>query len=440
RMLLYAPVLAVGGIFLALTRAPSLSWILGLAVVVLFGIVILIVSIVMPKFSLVQEKTDGLNRVAREILHGLPVIRAFAAQAHEMERFDKSNTDLRDLGLFIAKTMAFIGPAITFIMGFTQVAIIFFGAQNVGILPNELQIGDMMAFFQYSMQVLFAFMMFSMVLVMVPRAQVSARRISEVLNTELTILDSDDPEVLGDAGPAVVFENVSFSYPNAEVFALEGVSFAAKAGETTAIIGATGAGKSTIAQLLLRFYDVSDGRILVGGCDIRLVQQSLLREKIGYVPQKGQLLSGTIESNIRYGNENAELEKIAAIAQASDFIAEKEGGFAAEISQGGSNVSGGQRQRIAIARAIAKKSEILIFDDAFSALDFETDARLRKSLRENVANAALIIIAQRVGTIINADQILVLDEGKIVGRGTHAELLQNCPEYLEIATSQGICA
>ncbi|MCL1846323.1 MAG: ABC transporter ATP-binding protein/permease [Defluviitaleaceae bacterium] len=487
RMLLYAPILAVGGIFMALTRAPGLSWILGLAVIILFGIVILLVSIVMPKFALVQEKTDGLNRVAREILHGLPVIRAFAAQAHEKSRFDKSNTDLRDLGLFIGRTMAFIGPAITFIMGFTQVAIIFFGARSVGTLSEDLPIGDMMAFFQYSMQVLFAFMMFSMVLVMVPRAQVSAKRISEVLDTEFSIVDDED---LGGAAPVawasspplggrpapnppqgskapltptIVFEQVSFSYPNAEAAAVEGISFDAKAGETTAIIGATGAGKSTIAQLLLRFYDVSGGRILVDGVDIRRMRQAELREKIGYVPQKGQLLSGTIESNIKYGVRQAHgghredvsqatrsleagdkagdnpsfLEKIARVAQAADFIAEKEGGFAAEISQGGTNISGGQRQRLSIARALAKEPEILIFDDAFSALDFQTDAALRKALREHAANAAIIVIAQRVGTIINAEQILVLDEGKIVGRGTHAELLKNCAEYREIASSQG---
>ncbi|MCL2357974.1 MAG: ABC transporter ATP-binding protein/permease [Defluviitaleaceae bacterium] len=486
RMLLYAPVLAIGGIFMALTRAPGMSWILGLAVVILFGIVILLVSIVMPKFALVQEKTDGLNRVAREILHGLPVIRAFSTQAHEESRFDNSNTELRDLGLFIAKTMAFVGPAITFIMGFTQVAIIFFGAREVGITESDLQIGDMMAFFQYSMQVLFAFMMFSMVLVMIPRAQISARRISEVLNTKLTIVDDESPENFADCPKKVIFENVSFSYPAAETPALENISFEARAGEVLAIIGATGAGKSTIAQLILRFYDVSDGRILVNGRDIRRVRQAELREKIGYVPQKGQLLSGTIESNIRYGARQARserrghmlhaahsleadskpepeitdeleikadsterreigsrehcgfLEKIAEVAQAAEFINEKDGGFAAEISQGGSNVSGGQRQRLSIARALAREPEILILDDAFSALDFRTDARLRKALREHAANTVIIVIAQRVGTIVDAEQILVLDEGKIAGRGTHAELLQSCPEYREIASSQGV--
>jgi len=460
RMLLYAPILATGGIIMALQRAPSLSWILALMLVVLLGIVAVLVAIIMPKFAKVQEKTDNLNRVSRETLHGLPVIRSFGTQKHEKERFDKSNVDLRNLGLFIARAMALINPAMIFIMAGTQIIIIWAGAHQVGpIDTNYLQIGDMMAFFQYAMQVLFAFMMISMVLVMVPRAQVSAKRISEVLNTRVSIQDPTVPtDFIEEERGKVVFEDVAFSYPNAEASAVENISFTALPGQTTAIIGATGAGKTTIAQLLLRFYDVSEGQITVNGADIREVRQADLRAKIGYIPQKGQLISGTIESNIRYGNPDAtdeEVEKIATVAQAIDFIQEKgatarqngdsntneaedKNGFDAEIAQGGTNVSGGQRQRLSIARALAKNPQILVFDDSFSALDFQTDAKLRKALREHTADATMIVIAQRVGTIISAEQILVLDQGKIVGRGTHAELLQTCPEYHEIASSQGV--
>jgi len=438
RMLLYAPILAVGGIIMAVGRAPNMNWILGLAVTVLFGIVVLLVSIVMPKFKIIQDKTDKLNRVSREILHGLMVVRAFGTQNHERSRFDEANADLRDLGLFVARAMAFVNPAITLVIGFTQISIIWFGGLQVA---NGLDIGNMMAFFQYSMQVLFAFMMISMVLVMVPRAQVSAARITEVLITEPTVNDIDSPENFCEHKKGeVIFENVSFAYPNAEANALEKINFTATSGKTTAIIGATGAGKSTIAQLLLRFYDC-EGKIFVNGTDITKVRRSDLREKIGYVPQKGQLFSGTIESNIKYGNENIsdeEIKKIAEVSQATDFISEKENGFEAEISQGGGNVSGGQRQRISIARALAKNPEIIVFDDSFSALDFETDAKLRRALKEFVADATVIVIAQRVGTIINAEQILVLEEGKIVGRGTHEDLLKNCAEYAEIASSQGV--
>ncbi|MCL2049565.1 MAG: ABC transporter ATP-binding protein/permease [Defluviitaleaceae bacterium] len=438
RMLLYAPILAIGGMIMAIGRAPGLNWILGLAVVVLFGLVSVLVAVVMPKFKTIQEKTDRLNKIAREILHGFMVIRAFGTQKYENERFGVANTDLRDLGLFVARTMAFVNPLITFIIGFTQVGIIWFGGHQVAEVG--LDIGDMMAFFQYTMQVLFAFMMISMVLVMVPRAQVSAVRINEILQTELSVVDieaTEDFEASPDC-PTVVFENVSFRYPNAEAFALEDISFSALAGQTTAIIGSTGAGKSTIAQLLLRFYDVSEGKISVGGRDIRLVRQAALRQKIGYVPQKGILLSGTIESNIRYGTTPEHIREAAEIAQAMEFINEKKNGFLAEISQGGGNVSGGQRQRLSIARALAKKPEILVFDDSFSALDFQTDARLRQALKQHTRNAVVILIAQRVGTIINAEQILVLEEGKIAGRGTHEELLKSCPEYLEIARSQGV--
>jgi len=440
RMLLYAPILATGGIIMALQRAPGLSWILGLMLVVLIGIVMILVSIVMPKFTIIQTMTDNLTRVSREILHGLMVIRAFGTQGHEKERFDASNVDLRDLGLFVARVMAIVNPAMIFMMGFTQLTVIWVGAEHVAY--QGLQVGDMMAFFQYSMQVLFAFMMISMVLVMVPRAQVSAARIAEVLNTELTIIDEKNPQEFEKSeGATVRFNGVSFSYPNAEAPAIENISFTAFPGQTTAIIGATGSGKSTIANLLLRFYDVGKGDITICGVDIREVCPNGLREKIGYIPQKGQLLSGTIESNIKYGNlelSDDELKRVAEVAQAIDFINEKDGGFAAEISQSGANVSGGQRQRLSIARALAKNPEIIVFDDSFSALDFQTDAKLRKALKEHTANATVIVIAQRVGTIIGAEQIIVLEKGKIVGRGTHTELLKNCPEYFEIASSQGV--
>ena len=440
RMLLYAPIMGVGGITMALTRSVSMSWIIALAVVVLIIIVVTIVRIVMPKFKIIQEMTDRLNKVSREILHGIMVIRAFGTQNHEKKRFDGANAELRDMGLFIGRVMAVVGPIITFIIGGTQILIIWVGSHHVA--DGNLQVGDMMAFMQYAMQVIFSFMMISMVLVMVPRAQVSAARIAEVLDTQLTIVDPKNPKVFApDKKGTVRLDNVSFRYPNADANAVEGITFEALPGQTTAIIGATGSGKSTIAQLILRLYDVTGGSITVNNVDIREVTQGDLRGKIGYVPQKGQLLSGTIESNIGYGKANAtteEIEKAATIAQAFDFIAEKDEKYQFEISQGGSNISGGQRQRLSIARALAKAPEILIFDDSFSALDFQTDTKLRKALKEHTGDATVIVVAQRVGTIMNAEQIIVLEEGKIVGKGTHSQLLANCPAYNEIATSQGI--
>ena len=440
RMLLYAPLMAIGGITMALTRSVSMSWVIALAVIVLICLISTIVSIVMPKFKIIQEMTDRLNKVSREILHGLLVIRAFCTQNNEKQKFDKANTELRDMGLFVGRVMAVAGPIMTFMISGTQILIIWVGAHHVA--NSALPVGDMMAFMQYAMQILFAFMMISMVMVMVPRAQVSAGRIVEVLETELTINDPAMPFTFTDSEKGVVtLENVSFRYPSAEANAVEDISFTALPGQTTAIIGATGSGKSTIAQLILRLYDVTGGSISVNGADIRHVTQAALREKIGYIPQKGQLLSGTIDSNIRYGKPDAtedEIEKAAVIAQALDFISEKEEKFASEISQGGSNVSGGQRQRLSIARALAKNPEILIFDDSFSALDFQTDTKLRKALKEYTVGATVIIVAQRVGTIMNAEQIIVLEDGKIVGKGTHDELLKTCPAYNEIATSQGM--
>ena len=439
RMLVYAPILGIGGVLMAMTRSVRMSWIIALAVVVLICMVVLIVSAVMPKFKLLQELVDKLNKVSREILHGLMVIRAFATQNHEKKRFDKTNTDLRDLGLYVARVMAVTGPLITFMMAGTQLLVIWVGAHNIAY--HGLEIGDMIAFMQYSMQVIFAFMMVSVVLVMVPRAQVSAARIAEVLDKELSIKDPKSPETFGTNAGTVIFDDVCFRYPGAETDVLEGITFTAQPGQTTAIIGPTGSGKSTIASLLLRFYDVTDGSITLEGRDIRNVRQKDLRDRIGFVPQKGQLITGTIESNIKYGNPDAtddEVQKIAEVAQAMEFIDEKEDKFESEISQGGGNVSGGQRQRLSIARALAKNPQVLVFDDSFSALDFATDAKLRRALKEHTADATVIVIAQRIGTIMNAEQILVLDEGKIVGRGTHDELLKSCPAYHEIASSQDV--
>ena len=447
RTLLYAPILGAGGIFMALTRNVSMAWIIALAVMVLIGIVITLVRILLPKFRIMQTLVDNLNKVSREILHGLMVIRAFGTQKYEKERFGKTNQELKDVGLFVGRVTAVIMPALTLLMGGTQILVIWVGAHQIesgmaySVTASGFNIGDMIAFMQYAMQVIFAFMMISMVLVMLPRAQVSAGRIVEVLETEESIVDPAIPQRFSTGKGRVKFENVSFKYPLAESDAVESVSFIAEPGKTTAIIGATGAGKTTIAQLLLRFYDVTGGRVLVDGIDIREVTQEDLRKKIGYVPQKGQLLSGTISSNIRYGaNEltDEEVTEVAKIAQAFEFIENTENKLEHEISQGATNVSGGQKQRLSIARALAKKPEIILFDDSFSALDFQTDAKLRRALREHVADATVIVIAQRVGTIINAEQILVLDEGKIVGRGTHEELLKSTPAYHEIAQSQGV--
>ena len=439
RLMLYAPIMGVGGIIMALSRSVSMSWIIALAVIVLVGFVAMLIAVLMKRFKILQTMVDNLNKISREILHGLMVIRAFGTQRHEKKRFDKVNTELKDMGLFIGRVMALAGPLITFVMGGTQILVIWVGAHHVS--ASGLLIGDMIAFMQYAMQVIIAFMMMSFMLVMVPRALVSAERIAEVLDTELTINDPKDPTAFPGTAPGQVdFENVRFRYPGAETDVIAGISFTALPGQTTAIIGATGSGKSTVANLLLRFYDVTDGCVKVDGTDIRQVLQADLRDKIGYVPQKGQLLGGTIASNIRYGKAEAtdeELITAAAVAQAQSFIEEKDEKYEFEITQGGTNVSGGQRQRLSIARALAKNPEILVFDDSFSALDFQTDAKLRKALKEHTAQATVIVIAQRVGTIMNAEQILVLDEGQIVGQGTHEQLLVSCPAYHEIASSQG---
>jgi len=439
RMLFFAPIMGTGGIIMAVSRSVSMSWIIALAVIVLIGFVVTIVPLVMPRFRRIQGMMDKLNKIARETLHGLMVIRAFGTQGHEKKRFDKNNQEILEISLFVSRLMAVVGPAMMFILSGTQMLVVWIGAHQIA--GAGLQIGDMMAFMQYSMSVIFAFMMISMVMVMLPRAAVSAGRIVEVLETAPVITDPEEPVAFVSSQQGIVaFENVCFRYPGAEVDAISDINFTAMPGQTTAIIGPTGSGKSTIAQLLLRFYDISSGRITVDGADIRQVNQADLREKIGYVPQKGQLISGTIASNIRYGRPDAtdeEIAEVAEVAQAMSFIEEKPDGIEAEIGQKGGNVSGGQRQRLSIARALAKKPEILVFDDSFSALDFQTDAKLRRALREHAADTTVIVIAQRVGTIRNAEQILVLDEGRITGKGTHEALLESCPAYYEIASSQG---
>ena len=440
RMILYSPIMCAGGIIMALRKTDMLSmgWILALAGIVLIGLVAVLMSIATPKFKILQKLVDGLNLVAREHLSGLMVIKAFGTTEYEAERFAKANDDLTHLQRFVNRTMGLMMPIMSLVMSGTTLLIMWIGAHQIA--QSAMQVGDMMAFIQYAMQIIMSFLFLSMVFVFLPRAAVSMGRIADVLETEPTIHDPEKPAPFDPKEKGTVrFDNVGFRYQGAEVNALEGISFTALPGQTTAIIGSTGSGKSTVANLMLRFYDVTEGAVTIDGADVRQVKQADLREKIGYVPQKGSLLSGTIESNLRYGNEDAtddELRKIAEVAQARDFIEAKPDGLNDPIAQGGTNVSGGQRQRLAIARALAKHPEILIFDDSFSALDFRTDVALRKALTGYTKDACVIIIAQRVATILNAEQIIVLDEGRIVGRGTHRELLTSCPEYVEIASSQ----
>jgi ATP-binding cassette subfamily B protein len=438
RMLCSAPIMGIGGVIMALNKAPSMSWIIAMAVIVLLGLVIVVSSVALPRFKIIQQLIDRLNKVSRETLNGLMVIRAFGTQKHEIKRFDDANRELTKVSLFIGRVMAVMGPVITFLMSGTTLLIVWVGAHEIS--ESGMQVGDMLAFMQYAIQVVMSFMMLSMMMIMIPRAAVSGDRIAEVLASSNSINDADAPKKLAPANAGLVeFKEVRFRYENAENDAVDGISFTAKPGQTTAIIGATGSGKSTIANLLLRFYDVTGGSISIGGVDIRELRQSELRGVIGYVPQKGQLLTGTAASNIRYGRPDAtdaDVTEAATVAQAADFISEKEEQYEFEIAQGGANVSGGQKQRLSIARALAKKPKILVFDDSFSALDFKTDAKLRRALKAHTADATVIVIAQRVGTIMNAEQILVVDHGKIVGRGTHNELLKTCPPYYEIASSQ----
>lgn len=438
RMICYAPIMGIGGIIMAVNKAVSMSWIIAAAVVVLLGIIMVVMGVALPKFKLMQKLVDRLNLVSRENLSGMMVIRAFGTQKHEAERFDVANQNLSRTTLFTNRVMSFMMPVMNLVMNGVTLTVVWVGAHQ--ITNSSMQVGDMLAFMQYAMQILMSFMMIAMMFVFVPRSAVSADRIAEVLNTELVIRDPEQSQAFDPAKRGVVeFRNVCFRYDGAEEDALHDLTFTALPGQTTAIIGPTGSGKSTVASLMLRFFDATQGQVLVGGTDVRQVTQKELRGKIGYVPQRGNLLSGTIASNLSYGRPEAtaeELRAAAAVAQATGFIDEKPEGLESEIAQGGSNVSGGQRQRLAIARALAKNPEVLIFDDSFSALDFKTDAALRKALWAHTGQSTMVVIAQRVGTILHADQIIVLDEGKIVGRGTHRELLKTCPLYQEIASSQ----
>jgi ATP-binding cassette subfamily B protein len=438
RMVFYAPLIGIGAVIRAVDKSADMSWIIAVAVVALLSLIGIVVSISLPKFKIMQTLIDRLNLVTRENLSGMMVIRAFIKQKDEEERFDKANRDLTDTSLFVARVMITIMPIMMLLMNVLSVGIIWVGAHQVA--EANIQVGDMMAFLQYAMQIVFAFLMMSMLFIFLPRAAVSGGRIAEVLETDLVIKDPQDPKQFTDPFVnKIEFHDVSFRYPGALDDVLHDINFTASPGETTAIIGSTGCGKSTVVNLIPRFYDVTEGSISLDGNDIREVKQSDLRDLIGYVPQKGMLFSGTIESNLRYADEEASdetLKEAADIAQASEFIFAEPEGLAGEISQGGSNVSGGQKQRLAIARALVKKPPIYIFDDSFSALDFKTDSTLRRALKEKTGDSTVLIVTQRVATVKSADQIVVLDEGRVVGLGTHHELMEDCETYQEIAHSQ----
>jgi len=438
RMLIYSPILAVGAIFNVVNTNMAMAWIIILAIGLVVMVMVILFKLGMPKFRIMQKLVDNINLVMREILTGLPVIRAFHTEKYEAERFDEANQDLMKVSLFVNRVMVFMWPLMFLIMNGIAVLIIWVGAHN--ITDGRMQVGDLMAFIQYAMQVIFSVLMVCIIMIMIPRASVAAARVEEVLNSQTSIYDPDKPRHFEHPINGVVeFQEVSFQYPKAEEKVLKNISFVAKPGETTAFIGSTGSGKSTLINLIPRFYDVTEGSITIDGVDIRHVSQEELREHMGYVPQKGVLFSGDIASNILYGNEegtDAMMEEAARIAQAEAFILEKKDNYKNHISQGGSNVSGGQKQRLSIARAIAKNPAIYIFDDSFSALDYKTDVALRQALKEKTADCTVLIVAQRINTILHAEQIVVLDEGEIVGIGTHRQLLESCEVYQQIASSQ----
>ncbi|MEE1443615.1 MAG: ABC transporter ATP-binding protein [Blautia sp.] len=438
RIVLYAPILGIGGVYKVFQTDASMTWILALAVVVIILFVALLFRIAMPRFTKLQFLIDELNLVSREILTGVPVVRAFSREKHEEERFEEANARLTKTNLFVNRCMTFMMPVMMLLMNGVTVLIVWNGAHAVN--DGSMQVGNMMAFMQYAMQIIMAFLMITMMSIMIPRANVAAKRINEVMETQISVQDSQDVQsVQEDKKGQIVFEHVSFAYPGADEKTLHDIDFTANKGETVAFIGSTGSGKSTLVNLIPRFFDVTEGRILVDGVDIRNLKLHDLRERIGYVPQKAVLFSGTIDSNIRYGKEEAteaEVKKAAQIAQAWEFIEEKEDGVNSSIAQGGTNVSGGQKQRLSIARAIAKEPEIYIFDDSFSALDYKTDVVLRRALKQETKDATTLIVAQRISTILHADKILVLDEGRVVGQGTHKELLKSCQVYRQIAMSQ----
>ncbi|MGA9533956.1 MAG: ABC transporter ATP-binding protein [Anaerolineales bacterium] len=438
RMVFYAPIIGIGGVIRAIDKSANMWWIIALAVMVLLGLILTVFSISLPKFKIMQTLIDRLNLVTRENLSGMMVVRAFNRQDHEEVRFDRANRDLADTSLFIARVMVTMMPVMMLLMNLLSVGIIWVGAHQVA--EANIQVGDMIAFMQYAMQIVFAFLMMSMMFIILPRASVSGGRIADVLATEASIKEPEDPKPLPSPfTPGIEFRDVTFRYPGALDDVLHDITFTARPGETTAFIGSTGCGKSTVINLIPRFYDATSGAILVDGLNVRDVRQSDLREKIGYVPQKGTLFSGTIASNLRYADQNADdetLKEAADIAQATEFIQEKPEGFESTIAQGGSNISGGQKQRLAIARALVKRPPIYIFDDSFSALDFKTDSALRQELKDKTGDSTVLIVTQRVATVKNADQIIVLDEGRVVGKGSHQDLIKDCETYQQIAFSQ----
>lgn len=438
RMIIYAPILGIGALFKVTEMASGMVWIIALVVGVILAIVTFLMTVAMPKFTILQKLVDRLNLVSREIISGIPVIRAFSREEYELDRFDTANKNLTKTNLFVNRVMAFMMPLMMFIMNGASVLIVWVGSHQID--AGGMQVGDIMAFIQYTMQIIMAFLMICMASIMIPRAVVSAKRLGEIYDTEISIKGPENPEKFNEDTKGVVeFDDVTFAYPGANEAVLKNISFTAESGKTTAIIGSTGSGKSTLVNLIPRFYDVTEGCIKVDGQDIKSVTLEDLRSKIGYVPQKGMLFSGTIKSNIAFADENMLMDKIvkaAEIAHATEFIEGKPNKYESLISQGGTNVSGGQRQRLSIARAIANEPEILIFDDSFSALDFKTDVAVRKALSENIKDSAVIIVAQRISTVINADQIIVLDSGEMVGKGTHKELMASCDVYRDIAESQ----